>query len=418
MTSLPNRMHNRQLTNASQDGTARSASASSHYTDFSQTSVSPPSSPQISRSRLHPDAARTLFEPARINAGDVDFSDRVSGKKKGYKASSRRVKVLADGTREFVGGEGSDDEEDEGLERKIARLRREIEEVKAEAERRKFEAQESGKGEEDATAEDAASLSKMLDALDASAPNLPSVAATRFTHSLTTPLPPSSAPAAAAAPPKPSEGPATYTVTYAPSFAPSHALARTTAFDARLSALESALGIPALSLGSTAAPPHHPALTTLTQQLALLSAASPASLDALARRVRTLTAETEKLAAAKAGSEAADAAPRDDGEHEAKINALFGTLGTIERLAPLLPGVLERLRSLRAVHAEAATAEERVQQALERQEQMGLEIERWRVGLERVERAVAEGERVGGENVRAVEAWVRELEGRVKVLGG
>ncbi|KFX99192.1 hypothetical protein V490_01902, partial [Pseudogymnoascus sp. VKM F-3557] len=46
------------------DGTARSGSSSSHYTDFDSNPNSPTSSPKISRARLHPDAARSRFEPS------------------------------------------------------------------------------------------------------------------------------------------------------------------------------------------------------------------------------------------------------------------------------------------------------------------------------------------------------------------
>jgi nuclear migration protein JNM1 len=165
-----------------------------------------------------------------------------------------------------------------------------------------------------------------------------------------------------------------------------------------------------------------PTLTSLAQKLAVIGSATPSSIDALSRRVRALTAETEKMTAAKEAARAAtpggDGEREDDDEQAAKINALFGTLATIEGLAPLLPGVLERMRSLRKVHADAAGAAGEMEEALRRQEEMGREIEKWRVGLERVEEAVREGERVGGENVKTVEGWVRELEGRVKALDG
>ncbi|OBT76214.1 hypothetical protein VF21_05015 [Pseudogymnoascus sp. 05NY08] len=404
------------------DGTARSGSASSHYTDFDSPPGTPSHSPQISRARLHPDAARSRFEPSLVDAKDVDFSDRISGKKKSYRASSRRVRVLADGTREM--GDLSDDEDGEGLERKMARLRREVEEVRVEAEQRRRGRE--GKGEEEGgeVEDEAVGLSRLLEELARPVVGAEGKAE-RLSKALSKPLPPAeAAPTSEPASKQTTDaaGPATYTVTYAPSYDPTHTLARITTFDTRLASLESALGLP--PAGSNAIHPVLPALTTLSQKLAVIGSATPSSIDALSRRVRALTAETEKMAAVKEAARAAtpggaaDGEKDEDDEQAAKINALFGTLATIEGLAPLLPGVLERMRSLRKVHADAAGAQGEMEEALRRQEEMGAEIEKWRVGLERVEEAVREGERVGGENVKTVEGWVRELEERVKNLDG
>ena len=68
-------------------------------------------------------------------------------------------------------------------------------------------------------------------------------------------------------------------------------------------------------------------------------------------------------------------------------------------------------------HAGAASKHQELEEALKRQVEMGSEVERWVEGLEKVEQAVKEAERVGGENLRAVEGWVRELEQRVVKLG-
>ncbi|OBT47557.1 hypothetical protein VE00_03000 [Pseudogymnoascus sp. WSF 3629] len=405
------------------DGTARSGSASSHYTDFDSPPGTPSHSPQISRARLHPDAARSRFEPSLVDAKDVDFSDRISGKKKSYRASSRRVRVLADGTREM--GDLSDEEDGEGLERKMARLRREVEEVRVEAEQRRR--WREGKGEEGGgeVEDEAVGLSRLLEELARPVVGAEGKAS-RLSKALSKPLPPAETAAPTSEPaskqPTDTAGPATYTVTYAPSYDPTHTLARITTFDTRLASLESALGLP--PAGSNAIHPVLPALTTLSQKLSVIGSATPSSIDALSRRVRALTAETEKMAAVKEAARAAtpggagDGEKDEDDEQAAKINALFGTLATIEGLAPLLPGVLERMRSLRKVHADAAGAQGEMEEALRRQEEMGREIEKWRVGLERVEEAVREGERVGGENVKTVEGWVRELEERVKELDG
>jgi nuclear migration protein JNM1 len=236
-------------------------------------------------------------------------------------------------------------------------------------------------------------------------------------------------------------------VTYAPSYQKTHALAKAADFDKRLTLLEKALGIsssafPQLDSTGRPTPAILPTLDTITRQLSVLSESSAASLDAVSRRVRQLTQEAEKLAEARKAAKAAqdalktrerngEATPTgggtggetsvvpgiEDPEQVAKINALYGTLTTIESLSPMLPAVLDRLRSLRAIHADAAMASEALTKVEKRQEEMAEEVKRWREGLEKLEGAMKEGEGVMGSNMKVVEGWVRELEKKLEGLG-
>lgn len=307
----------------------------------------------------------------------------------------------------------------------MARIKREIEEVRELSRRQDGEAQGDDKEDE------AEALSKLLDGLETRG-KLPAPAA-NLQASLATPLPPSSIPPTFdSADSKPAiDAAATYTVSYAPNYSTSHTLALTTSFESRLHAVESALGLPQ-TLSSAPSPPLLSTLDQMAKKLALLTTMTPAQVDALSRRVRALTAESERLAAAKLAarqsglsgdsteSEGGEAKSEVDeeakGEQEARINALYGTLSTIETLSPLLPGVLERLRSLRQVHSGAAEVKQELDEAMRKQQEMEKEIGRWREGLEKVEKAVVEAEKTGGENVKAVEGWVRELEEKVKSL--
>lgn len=103
-------------------------------------------------------------------------------------------------------------------------------------------------------------------------------------------------------------------------------------------------------------------------------------------------------------------------EREAKVNALYGALPTIENLSPLLPAVLDRLRSLRAIHADAGRAVESLAKVERRQEEMGGEIARWREALEKVEGVVKESEGTVKKNMEVVEKWVRVLEEKCKAV--
>jgi len=402
-------------------GRARSDSTSSSYKDFDEEEED---SPGISRSRLHPDEARTLFSPAQIDARDVDFSDRVTAKRKSYKASTRRQRKREDGVEEY--GDFSDDEDSEGLARKLARLKREIEEVKEEYGKRQTEKNEADGEETVDFGQDVTDLNRMLDGMYIQKGANKSAGA-KFAKDLGTGIkangPPQTSPAGGDS--------ATYTITYAPTYQQSHALAKAADFDGRLALLEKALGISAAELPSSTAngvpKPILPTLDTLQRQISVISESTPSSLDSISRRVRALTQEAERLEdsrkAAKLAQDALRAAGGDiasedgeDSEQVAKINALYGTLPTIENLAPLLPSLLDRLRSLRAIHADAATASDSLDRVERQQTEMAADIKKWREGLEKVEEALKQGETTMSGNMKAVEGWVKELEQKMEQL--
>jgi len=377
----------------------------------------------VSRTRLHIDQARARFMPASIDAQDVDFSDRLNSKRKSYKASSRRQRILEDGTEEY--GEMSDEDDGINLERKLARLRREVEEVKQQYAKQKAVGQQPGPGAADHDG-DFASLTEALSEIIKESEGFRSGpadgAAMKSTRQVATP----------AASDIATRDEATYSVTYAPAYEQTHALAKAADFDRRLVLLEKSLGI-----GSSAFPELDanglpravlPTLETLQRQISTLSEASTSSLDTITRRVRTLTQEAENLEKArrdaKAAQEAlastgvapAEGANVEESEQTAKVNALYGTLPTIENLAPLLPPLLDRLRSLRAIHADAGTASETLARIEKRQTDMAADIHQWRDGLEKVEAAMQQGDAAMGGNVRVVEGWVRDLETKMAKL--
>jgi nuclear migration protein JNM1 len=371
---------------------------------------------------VRPDAARGVFSPAQVDAREADFSDRISGKRKSYKASTRRQQRREDGTEEY--GDFSD-EDGESLERKLARLKREIEEVKEEYGRRNAEKRDVSEKQE-VNEDDITSLSRTLDGLSTLRAK-PATTGGKLAKDLGTGI-------KANGPPQniqPTSEPATYTVTYAPVYQQSHALAKAADFDGRLAMLEKSLGLSSSAHPTAKGTPVPrailPTLETLQRQISLLSDSTPSSLDSISRRVRTLTQEAERLEesrkSARAARDALKAAGGDivaeegeDSEHVSKVNALYGTLSTIENLAPLLPSLLDRLRSLRAIHADAATASESLERAEKKQADMAGDIKKWKAGLEKVEDAMKNAETAMNGNMKIVEGWVKELEAKVKQL--
>jgi nuclear migration protein JNM1 len=310
------------------------------------------------------------------------------------------------------------------LERKLARLKREIEEVKEEYGRR--QAEKKGAVGEDAGKDlgpDVTALSKMLDGISVTSAATAANASAKFAKDLGTGI-------KANGPPQSSQGTGD-PATYAPTYQQSHALAKAADFDGRLALLEKALGISPAELpsinGSSTAKAILPTLDTLQRQISVISESTPSSLDSISRRVRTLTQEAERLEesrkAAKTAQDLLRAAGGDitsedgeDSEQVAKINALYGTLSTIENLSPLLPSLLDRLRSLRAIHADAATASESLERTEKKQAEMTSDIKKWREGLEKVEEAMKNSEAIMSGNMKVVEGWVKDLEQKMEKL--
>lgn len=419
---------------------------------------------------------------AAVDAREANFSDNIAMKRQAYRSKDknrRRRRRRDDGTEEV--GDLSDSE-DESLERRLARLRREVEELKDEMANQpsaKDDGVESGasKGvpatekDGDALDDGVLELSRALDNLHASSRGLQIQsysAAVALSQKLDGVNPPESD-AKAQKQQSPAQASASTTVTSAPPPAPASStgiLSHATAFEGRLALLEASIGIssssnPFVSEGSSkpALQPVLPALDQLTSRLSALTGllvgnVNPGSggastipglttphLEALSTRVRKLTTDAEALASArKRAADAAKAAqaarltsssepgavpaPASDGsnladdEHAAKIQALYATLPTIQSLHPLLPSVLERLRSLRACHAGAAHAADSLDELEKRQAEMTSEIEQWREGLTAVEEKMREGEAALRSNVETVEPWVRDLESRMARLGG
>ncbi|KAI9851758.1 MAG: hypothetical protein M1838_002835 [Thelocarpon superellum] len=415
-------------------------------------SPSEDSDTNISRRHLQPSKARTHFKPAKVDARDVDFSDRIDSQRRSYRASWRRLR-RGHGT-EDEGAELGDfsDEEDEPLSHKLSRLRREMKDAMEEVRRRKEEAarQVDNAEEEDGGGDDEVEITslcrmmeetrKMSEGLDSSA----TVELEKQLHQRQKLDEAGTAPGVAHTPSISQT--ASMPLSTPPTYTPTQALAKAASFDARLTLLENMLGL-ASSPDSLTNPHSNPAgpvskpilqsLTTLEKQISLLA---DTPLDNLSRRVRQLAQETDKLeeqrspsssstlSSTKPGAPRAPLPPPPSDVHPSssslagdtarltKINALYGALSTIEDLSPTLPVILERLRSLRLIHADAGTASSTLHRLEAKQADVDAEVRMWRAGLEKVERGVRNGEDVLRSNVKGLENALNALEERVRAL--
>lgn len=364
----------------------------------------------VSRRRLfNAERARTRFgEQSRyVETRGADLSDRVDGRRKGY-----RVKKV-----------GPVRDEEERLDARISRLRREVEECKAEAEReRAAQGNDVDDEEEDGSLDATEKLCEMLAQV-----NLPPKERKRAEHgrsrSVFHDAPQGAVPPDTVSEGKEGEGEA-------------QTLSRISAFDSRLAALEQALGISSLDAVTEAdmsAMPLLPTLTMLDNQIAsLTSATSLSSLESATGRVQKLKSEAQNLAqlqraATTPSSKASPSGSDDDESTETptllstddmkKLESLYTLLPTLQSLSPTVPMLITRLRSLRTLHTTAANVAEDLDGIEQRQAAMEKELKMWREGLAKVEQAVEQHGEANGRNGNMVQGWVKDLEGRVQALG-
>ncbi len=410
---------------------------------------------RLDRQRIDQDSARRRFEPSLVNARNANFSDTIAAEdRQSYRTRSRRRRRRRLGDDESDFSEG----EEETLGRKIARLRREAEEVRSQLAQRedsKFEDSVEKQNGTDAEADGMEELDQLIRGLRPPTKAGQGKSEEAFVKTLTNGQP-SKPNADKVATPR--ESPFT-----------SSTISAIIAFSDRLSALETALGLTTID-PSNQTVSILPTINTLSSQLSnLTSTLSPtakssttstsappqqADLDTLATRVHALTSEADKLTASRKAALSSlsdlhearlkynhnrysrmpddshrqnplkDISNEEDklhtelflSEQSSKITALYQVLPTITSLQPLLPVVLERLRSLSVIHAGAADARSELDDVTQKQMEMRREVQRWKEAVEGVEKQMEEMKEGMKENVGVVGEMVRGVEERVKAL--
>ncbi|KAK3208304.1 hypothetical protein GRF29_77g292779 [Pseudopithomyces chartarum] len=315
----------------------------------------------IRNQRLQTDQARSRFQPSRVDAHGVDFSDNISAQRRSYRTSTRarrRGDTLGDDS----------DEEAESFERKLMRLREELRELEGET----------------------------IDKFNAYKPFGPSKSIARAIEKQP-PLPGSQV----------QRGQLEYVLEQAKEF------------DERLAKLEASLGLNGNTMPDIGENAPFPVFTTLErieQTVGLVADASQGSLEAAGAQIKKMIADAEQLRDYR--SEASQDGESPNPEQEAKINALYGTLPSIDKLSPILPMMLERLRTLRLVHTSAWAADDVLTELEKRQGQQEEEIKKWEQSLQEVEEDVKKCEAALQTNMHTVGDWVRKIEERVAKLPG
>ena len=150
---------------------------------------------------------------------------------------------------------------------------------------------------------------------------------------------------------------------------------------------------------------------------------SHTNIDSLTQRIKSLTADLDKLEEKREQTRQRALLDSEDSllvieidDTARKIDALYALLETIDKVAPVVPGILDRLRGMSIVHADAAAVATGLKDVEARMGSMQREIKEWNEALEKVEGEMREsGERAKGMADR-VEKVVSDLEDQVKKL--
>ncbi|KAF2270699.1 hypothetical protein CC78DRAFT_139287 [Lojkania enalia] len=365
----------------------------------------------IQHRRFLPDEARSRFQPSRIDARGVDFSDNISAQRRSYRTSTRGQR-----RRDNIIGDESDDEP-ESFSRKLLRVKRELHELEQEFEGR-VESGDKGQIEERDPREVIEYISDKVDHIYAMRRGGVRGAELLFDRTIEKfntypPFAPSARISKAIEDQPPLPG------TQVQKSQLEFVLNQAVDFDKRLEGLEKALGLNGNTMPDLGEKPPFPVFSTLEkleQTVGTMADASTGNLEQATVLVKKMIADAEQLKdiqqeVSRGGTPGLVADVKPD--HEAKINALYGTLPTIDKLSPLLPLVLERLRTLRLVHTSAWQADEVLAELEHRQSKQEDEIKKWEKSLEVVEKDIKTCEGSLQQNMKVVGDWVKGLEERI-----
>ncbi|KAJ4296268.1 hypothetical protein N0V90_006313 [Kalmusia sp. IMI 367209] len=383
--------------------------ASTAVSDSEQDDDDPEAS-AIRHQHLQTDQARNRFQPSRVDAHGVDFSDNISAQRRSYRTSTRarrRGQILGDDS----------DEEKESFSRKLMRVKQELEELDVEYKQR-IESGDKSKIEERDPKEVIEFISEKVDYIYAmrrggvrgAGPQLDRTI-DKFNNYV--PFDPSKgiSKAIASQPPLPGSQVQKSQLEFV--------LDQARDFDGRLDKLEQALGLNGNTmpdLGDKAPFPLFKTLEKIEQTVGLVGDASQGTLEAAGAQIKKMITDAEQLRQLRAEASLDGDSPNP--EQEAKINALYGTLPSIDKLSPVLPMMLERLRTLRLVHTSAWAADDVLTELESRQSQQEAEIKKWEASIQELEEDVKKSEVAMQNNMHLVGDWVKRIEERVDKLPG
>ncbi|KAK9240638.1 Dynamitin-domain-containing protein [Lipomyces kononenkoae] len=164
-----------------------------------------------------------------------------------------------------------------------------------------------------------------------------------------------------------------------------------------------------------------PTLSSLSQKVNSLTS-SPEKLDATLARVRQLVAAVEKASSGNTsklptGSHRTPLSGEAEDKSQAdKIESIYSSLASVEKLIQIVPGLVDRLRSLQFLHSEAGETISNLGEIRDKTDTVEGHISKWRIALESAEKRLDEIEDREKRNLDTAREWVKDLESKVKSL--
>lgn len=370
----------------------------------------------VHHQRFQTEQARNRFQPSRIDANGVDFSDNVTAQHRSYRTSTQRQRRRGE-----ILGDNSDDEE-EGFAKTLLRMKRELAGLEHEYERR-LESGDTSKIEEQDPREMLEIIASKMDTIYTAhkgGARGPEAILDRTIQKFDKYEPFKPSPKISKVivnqPPLPGSQVQRIQLDFV--------LNQAAEFDKRITQLENSLGLNGNTMPELSEESTFPVFTTLQrleQTVGLIGDTSLNNMDAVSQQVKKLTADAEHLKeirqeVARSSSTSSDSKAIAYPDQEAKISALYGTLPTIDKLSPALPLMLERLRTLRLVHTSAWQADQVLSEVERRQSAQEQEIKKWERQLEIVERDIKKSETAMVNNIKIVGNDIKMLEGKMAKL--
>jgi len=206
---------------------------------------------------LKADQARSRFKPSRVNAEDVDFSDRLNQRSYRTYAGRRRLGAFHD---EFEELGDLTDEDDESVDHKLSRIRRQVEQLKVSIDEQSSKS--TGEDEHENVLEGIEKISESLDTIYADRNNGRQGADVNFSRLITKYKSPEAGSELQTETKRTSHGESAQTTLDI-----SQVLSQAADFDARLSFLESSLGLSEKNISESTSESTKPILPPLRGHL-------------------------------------------------------------------------------------------------------------------------------------------------------
>ncbi|CAN6668037.1 nuclear migration protein Jnm1p [Trichomonascus vanleenenianus] len=193
-------------------------------------------------------------------------------------------------------------------------------------------------------------------------------------------------------------------------------LAKIAELEKRVSDVEKIVGY-----GNELAEPLQPLIADLKKKMSLVNA-SPEVAESSARKFKDLALLVEKLKSTKQkkpGSSGSATTGARDGEDTStagislevrRIESIYQRLVTIDSMAAIVPRLADRLRTLQAVHADTASTVNSVRNVDATLNSIREELKSWKQCLETVETQMAKLEQTAVTNKKEIKQWISKLE--------